>query len=344
MGIKIRELFLDKLRVAATCAVVLLHTVSGIRDITDMSMYPEAEKVFLVILDLVGWCVPVFLLISGYLFLNPEREAGFRTMITKHCRRIVLALFLFGVPYACLEQMAEEKAFRPDMVTGGFLRVLRGQSWSHMWYLYLILLLYLLTPLLRIVLRRLPIAAVYILETVLLLGSSMMPFVNQVLGTEKFWTFPGGGIYFFYYICGYLFAVNQGAEKRKGQFWPLLAVGVSMVMIVSRIAGFPVRMGYSYPLTILLALFLFAWGLTAEHSGSGKQKNTGFWENASALCFGIYLTHPVFLNIYYKLFRVTPLTFPLGISIPLFFAAAFIPAAVTAWILRKIVPLRKYVL
>ena len=80
---KEREVFLDKLRVAATCAVVLLHTVTGVMDHTDMEAYPLEKTVFLVLLDLVCWCVPVFLLISGYLFLNPGRKITMRNILLK---------------------------------------------------------------------------------------------------------------------------------------------------------------------------------------------------------------------------------------------------------------------
>lgn len=59
---KKREVFLDGLRVAATCAVVMLHTITGAMDITNMSEYPLEWKVFLAGLDLLCWCVPVFLI------------------------------------------------------------------------------------------------------------------------------------------------------------------------------------------------------------------------------------------------------------------------------------------
>ena len=145
---KERAVFLDKLRVAATCAVVLLHTVTGVMDHTDMGDYPVEKTVFLVLLDLICWCVPVFLMISGYLFLNPDRKITMGKMLCRYCRRIVSALFVFGVPYACLEQIATERCFRWHMIGNSFLMVLRGESWSHMWYLYRLLGLYLCMPLL----------------------------------------------------------------------------------------------------------------------------------------------------------------------------------------------------
>lgn len=125
---KEREAFLDKMRVAATCAVVLLHTVTGVMDTTDMGPYPAEQKVFLAAMDLICWCVPVFLMISGYLFLAPEKNIRFGDMLRKHCRRMMLALFLFGVPYACLEQMMTERCFRPGMAWEAVLMVLRGRA------------------------------------------------------------------------------------------------------------------------------------------------------------------------------------------------------------------------
>ena len=53
-----REAFLDRLR-------VMLHTATGVMDATDMSLYPEENRVFLTVMDLVCWCVPVFLVLSG---------------------------------------------------------------------------------------------------------------------------------------------------------------------------------------------------------------------------------------------------------------------------------------
>lgn len=366
----VRENFLDKLRVAATCAVVLLHTVTGVMDVADMSLFPVQKKAFLVVLDLVCWCVPVFLLISGYLFLNPGRSISFRTMAVKYCRRIVLALFLFGVPYACLEQIAAERSFRPKMIWDGFLMVLRGQSWSHMWYLYLIFLLYLLTPALCLILERLPRKAVYLLIAALFTGSSVLPFIKGIFGLEGLPTLPDGGIYFFYYICGYLFATGKGGDSQgkkaegavnvseketasggkrsRGRRTVCLTAAfvLALAMAAGRIAGFSFQMAYNYPFTAAMALLLFAGGAGTGKAGERKENSgkTAFWEKASSLSFGVYLIHPVFLNIYYKFLNVTLLSFSIWASLPLFFLASLLPAVLAAWALRQVPALRRYVL
>lgn len=347
-----RECFLDRLRVAATCAVVLLHTVTGVMDITDMSVYPLGKKVFLVILDLITWCVPLFVLISGYLFLNPKREISFQKMITKYCRRIVLALLLFGVPYACMELMMTQRSFRIGMIGEAFLMVCRGKTWSHMWYLYLILLLYLLTPMLKWLLARVPRAAVYTLLAFLVLGSSVMPFLKKLYGWEWMPVLPDGGIYFFYYICGYLFACgnvtfqiyNELQRRKMLRRAALICIIILFSgMVCSRLVGdYHVQMAYNYPFTVAISLLLM-W-LAREHEMRFRQRNAERFSVMSEVCFSIYLVHPIFLNILYKGFHISLLDFPIGISLPCVFAATLLLAVGTAWMLCRIPILKKYVL
>ena len=347
---KERQHFLDVLRVMATSAVVLLHTVTGVMDNADMSMYPLEQKIFLAVRDLACWCVPVFLLISGYLFLNPERELTFDRMVHKYCKRVLLALFLFGIPYALIEMAVTEGSLRWSMLRQSVVRVMRGESWSHMWYLYLIFFLYLLTPAIRWVLKHLSKAMVYGILAVLLVCSSILPFFRELSGLSSLWSLPGDSIYLFYYLCGYLFVCREKWEPKAFPMLIGLAVILATGMTISRAAGFSVQMAYNYPVTVLLSLCLFGAGLTKERNQEARvqeritQKNTVFWKSAAELCFAVYLIHPVFLNLAYKYFNVTPLSFFVGASLPLFFLGTLLLSAACAWILRKIPPLREYVL
>lgn len=341
--------FLDILRVTATCGVVLLHTVTGVMDNTDMGLYPLEQKIFLAVRDFVCWCVPVFIMISGYLFLNPKREFTFRQMVTIYCRRVLLALFVFGVPFAWIELAAMETPVSPKILWLGVVQVLRGETWSHMWYLYLILILYLLTPAIRWILKRLPKTALYVLLATLFVGSSILPFVGNIFNIPL-WTLPGDCIYLFYYLCGYLFVCR---EKRDNLSFPLfcgLAAILAAGMTVSRLAGFSMQMPYNYPFTVALSLCIFCAGLAGEQKLALRSQSSEilpknmFWEKASQLCFTIYLIHPLFLNIAYKFFHLTILSFFIGVSLPLFYLVTLTLSCASAWILYKIPVLRKYVL
>lgn len=373
-----RKQFLDVLRVLATCAVVLMHVLTGATDVTDASIVPEYRSLLLSVMDLVTWCVPIFLLISGYLFLNPERTLTYPVMIKKYCRRIALAILLFGVPYAASELVVAERTFRIRMIPEALKMTLMGHTWSHMWYLYLILFLYLITPLLKKVLRVLPVWGVGTVMAVIFLGSSVAPFLNKVLDVNSIPVLPDGGVYFLYYLCGYLFAVREvcvdkaescgtsgkGMEagldtepvrgKRTGNVWLIAAAVLIMGMILSRtLAGFSIQMAYNYPFTVLLAVLLFAAGW----NGSIKKHRIP-WQEAGALSFAVYLVHPVYVNLLYKFVKITPFTVleqcgvqsvAAGQTVLILLLAAFCLvvlalATATAWVLRKIPVLRKFVL
>lgn len=350
-----RKQFLDVLRVLATCAVVLMHVLTGATDVTDASIVPEYRSLLLSVMDLVTWCVPIFLLISGYLFLNPERTLTYPVMIKKYCRRIALAILLFGVPYAASELVVAERTFRIRMIPEALKMTLMGHTWSHMWYLYLILFLYLITPLLKKVLRVLPVWGVAAVMTVIFLGSSVAPFLNKVLDVNSIPVLPDGGVYFLYYLCGYFFAVREVCVDKGRNVWLTAAVAVlALGMILSRtLAGFSIQMAYNYPFTVLLAVLLFAAGW----NGSIKKHRIP-WQEAGALSFAVYLVHPVYVNLLYKFVKITPFTVleqcgvqsvVAGQAVLILLLAAFCLvvlalATATAWVLRKIPVLRKFVL
>jgi len=350
-----RKQFLDVLRVLATCAVVLMHVLTGATDVTDASIVPEYRSLLLSVMDLVTWCVPIFLLISGYLFLNPERTLTYPVMIKKYCRRIALAILLFGVPYAASELVVAERTFRIRMISEALKMTLMGHTWSHMWYLYLILFLYLITPLLKKVLRVLPVWGVVAMMAVIFLGSSVAPFLNKVLDVNSIPVLPDGGVYFLYYLCGYFFAVREVCVDKGRNVWLTAAVAVlALGMILSRtLAGFSIQMAYNYPFTVLLAVLLFAAGW----NGSIKKHRIP-WQEAGALSFAVYLVHPVYVNLLYKFVKITPFTVleqcgvqsvAAGQTVLILLLAAFCLvvlalATATAWVLRKIPVLRKFVL
>ena len=364
-----RKQFLDALRVLATCAVVLMHVLTGATDVTDASRMPEYRGLLLAVMDLVTWCVPVFLLISGYLFLNPERELTYPVMLKKYCRRIALAILLFGVPYAGSELVVMERTFRAGMIPEAVKMALTGNTWAHMWYLYLILFLYLITPLLKKVLQVLPGWCIVVVMSVIFLGSSLAPFLNKVsgstgIGSISIPVLPDSGVYFFYYLCGYLFVRKEvsvdragnrteiSAEKDPvGNVWLVAAAVLAFGMVLSRtLYGFSVQMAYNYPFTVLLAVLIFA--------AAQNKKYRIPWQEAGALSFAVYLVHPVYVNLFYKFVKFTPFTLlercgvesiALGhalliVFLLVFFLLVLALATATAWVLRKIPVLRKYVL
>lgn len=350
-----RQVFLDVLRVTATIAVVMMHTVSGVLyGYFDMNGYERRIKAFRAIIDATSWSVPIFLIVSGYLLLNPKKRITWKDTFLKYCRRIILVLILFGIPYAVLELVGYLHTFEWWMIPRGIKNTAMGRSWSHMWYCYLILILYLVTPLLKWILQKVPKAAVYAVMAILALGVSILPYIEVLFVWPRFLAIPDQGIYLFYFLCGYLWSVTEHRpNKKEGIACLSLFFVILLLEMGSRfVEGYELDMAYGYPPTLLAALLLFHACWTFQKLAAQRSKaeagTSAFLLKVVAfmnpLCFGIYLIHPAFLNLFYKILKISIMNFRFYWGTPLFFCIAFFGAAFSTWVLRLIPPMRKYVL
>ena len=92
-----RLLYADVLRIFAAIAVIILHTSSFDWYSTPVSSYEW--KIFNVYDSATRWCVPVFLMLSGMLFLNVEKPMPTSRIYLKYIPRILSALVFWGVFY-----------------------------------------------------------------------------------------------------------------------------------------------------------------------------------------------------------------------------------------------------
>lgn len=94
--------YINSLRLLATLSVIWLHASAGLLDAREITC--GNAKFWL---SCHKYCmqfgVPVFVMISGALFLNPAKEIGFPLLLRKYVKRIALALLIFGLPMCVVE-------------------------------------------------------------------------------------------------------------------------------------------------------------------------------------------------------------------------------------------------
>lgn len=136
---KDRILYLDVMRVAACLAVIALHIAAS--GFSDAAVGSYRWNVNNIIDSVVRCAVPLFVMISGTMFLDPNREIKLKTLYRKYVLRIAVAFIFWSGLYAAVErfQGVRLRTVVYDFVTGG----------SHLWFLYMIAGLYIVTPLLR---------------------------------------------------------------------------------------------------------------------------------------------------------------------------------------------------
>lgn len=324
--------YLDILRWLAISVVVMLHVVSGIVDTIPEQMTAEQQNIYEMIKNMMTVGVPIFLMISGSLFLNSQKEIGIVKILKRYILRILFALFLFGVPYAIMELIMQERSFSPAMVIRGFFLTLSGNTWASMWYLYELVGIYLLTPFIKLVVNY---GGKRFVEYGLILGflfSSLFPFIEQIFGVHIGFVYQVSGIYLFYYVFGH-YLHQYGTFNWR---WCIcLFVIFECIIVLNRVMGFGMEIQYNSPIIVVTSALLFLIFKNLEKGNTFLSANRN-------VCFGIYLVHPFFLNVFYKLFHITPLKFGYG-GIFIFWIIVFGLSLVTSTIMQKIPMLRKYV-
>ena len=146
-----RVAYADLLRSFATLAVMVLHLAGS--QLGSVSVGSPDWDVFNLYDGLVRWCVPVFVMLSGMFLLDPKRSLPLPKLLFHNALRIFIALLFWGGIYALAELWEAGKPFSWDSVQSALLGVLRGNTHYHLWFLFMILGLYLITPVLRAFVR-----------------------------------------------------------------------------------------------------------------------------------------------------------------------------------------------
>ena len=139
------EYWIDLARAVCALGVITIHVFAGF----DLAAVPPVRLALWQTIQIVlgRFAVPAFLLITGYLTLDPARPMGL-DKVRAHVLRLLGLLGTFGFAFCLIETFAAE-GFSISSAIGSVYALLCGNSWDHMWYLYVLLGLWLLMPLWR---------------------------------------------------------------------------------------------------------------------------------------------------------------------------------------------------
>ena len=174
----------------ATIAVVFLHTNSTLTEHQELFQQTGSQYNFFLCSHLVlHWAVPVFLMITGALLLKKEKVITYGICIKKYCKRILLALFIFGVPFSMIELFMSRRTVTWTMPLQSWMNVITGNSFSHLWYLYALIGLYLVLPFFKAALDDMSEVQLQIFLLILFIFAFCLP-CFKMIGAEIAFTVP----------------------------------------------------------------------------------------------------------------------------------------------------------
>lgn len=278
-----RYFYLDLLRIIATFGVIFIH----------LSMDTNYWYIALVYDGLVRWSVPVFVMISGALFLNPRKELSISTVLNKYIKRLFLS-YLFWYLFYCLFR------FTRDCIASNSLELsyLSFTPHFHLWFLPMLMCVYLLIPILRIIACEKDLLRYALILWVVCLAFNFVmirsvPQISSLFQMNQVIGYAG------YFLLGYYLAYNSWTRRQHFVIYLFGVLGVVIIISGSIFLHFykgalPTRFLYNVTLHVALmasALFLFIKQIAPRL----EKQLYGFVHYVRKNLFGIYLVHLIWI-------------------------------------------------
>lgn len=332
-----RNLWIDALRFLACLAVVCLHVAAPLLAPPIYRMAPAAWWTANVIVSLVAWCVPVFVLISGAVNLgNPRNVQAFAFLARR--KAFFLRVAFWTAFYLLLRFVSEPATTLSTLLNS----TIQGTPFYHLWFLYMLAGLYLATPLLcrltATASRRTRIlAATAILATASLCAGLRDLFQPAWQHTALTLFLPFLG----YYLLGYEIANLRVTRfdrlaARLGTVVTLVLIALVARGLINSAQGqlmMSWHQGSFGPMVIALSLGVF---MTARGIAPERLRRTAALAPPS---FGVYVLHPLFIPVVAGI--VDPLNLAPTLAIPLIALAVFAWSLITVLALLRIPYLRR---
>lgn len=281
-----RNISLDILRIIACSGVITIHTAGSVA----YHGWAEPGSLHWIMSEtldaLSRWTVPVFAMLTGFIFLNPEKPLPLSKLYGKYIARIAIALVVWSIFYA----LTLHKEYYPFGIQEG-----------HFWYLGMCIGLYMALPIMRIIAAN---------EKVLRYFCWVWLACKVYFFVGNFVTLPFDISYLIFtdYVGYSLWAYYLYTLPRTKNLTISMAL-VAIVGVVSTVIAYLVSKNpqtcwgaYASPSVIATAQgIFFLFSHYEAHIGERMRKGVQF---CSECTFGIYLIHMwLLIQMFFRIHR-----------------------------------------
>lgn len=299
--------YLDSLRALATFAVVVIHVASN-----NWYGFVGAPDwlAFTVYAGLCKFCVPVFFMISGVLFLNPKRSYCLKRLYLHNIGRLILFLLAWSFVYLVFHVMEAGEGITFSTLLDCAKSILKGDTQTHFWFVYALIGIYMVAPIIKVFTdnaqRRL---VEYFLILWLLIQSvfdavSQVPLIAPVFHNVDKMLIQVTTSYLGFFVLGrYLDEYEMSLRMRRliygfGALGVIVSIGLTMCLSIRLGAPDASCFGYFFPGIVLYsaAVFVFLKQWDGRRREDEKRPILQKMVNAaSRYSLGVYGIHMLFV-------------------------------------------------
>ena len=336
----------DVLRIIAAFAVVMLHVASQRFETSFPSGEWEVRNVYD---SFVRWCVPIFVMISGALFLNHGRKISVGRLYKKNILHLIFIFLVWSFIYAIY--LAIVKC--DYSISHILLRIIEGPV--HFWFLKILIGLYVTIPILRMITQNKQSEEYFLI--VALITAFVLPMIFTFIGlyNESYKSFAllhynAYGIriasgYVGYFVLGhYLYTYRlSGIVKRFVYIMGLFSV-LSVIFLTH---WYSHRINESSELFYgnlnIFTLFESLSVYLAIIDFKLPTKYNSLVYRLSSLSLGVYLSHFLVIMLFNNLFGIDSGSFNPLFFIPCYSLIVFVLSCLIVSLIMKIPILKKLV-
>ena len=333
------------IRAIACIAVIILHTVYSAVLLFGNENTLQTNIISMSVVNCMMWAVPCFLMVTGALLLSPEKKISYRKLFGKYILRVFTALIIFGMIFRIFDIIMDKEPINILSFLKGLYEIFTGTGWSHIWYLYLLIGLYLLLPFYKKIVEYSGEKEIKYLLAVYIIFLSILP-VLEIWGIHCGFYIHVSTIYPFYLFGGYVIYKHVWCPG-KGISLILLAVGTFVIIACNAvrwqydIPAMEILWGYSSFFVIMQAIGVFA--LLKSVHGSGIPFMNRLLMELDKCSFGIYLIHMIFVRLILRYMGINPYKNGGIIAFVLLILGILLISFILTWILKKIPFLKRIV-
>lgn len=335
-----RDLNIDFMRIVAAFAVVWLHVSAPV-----VAGNPDVQSYAWWIGNIADsfsrWCVPLFVMVSGALLLSRKPDLIPFKFYGRAFKRVLPPIMFWTFVYLFIQYYTNKIDAKAAVNM-----IISGHPYYHLWYLYMLLGLYLVTPFIRYIIAA---STPQIVHSMVVVGFmwAAIQFIASKFGQPGSSTFLGMfPMYVGYFVAGYYLRIKP---LKLSQKWLLIiavfcgsmvSIGVGLLLPVLGSKSWETMYSYHNPLVIMMSLCIFQFLLNVKLPEDKKGMTLHVVHHLSPLVLGIYLIHPLWISIFKKVgingSFITPL-----LGIPFISLLVFVLSSIPVVFLKRI-PYLKY--
>lgn len=348
-----RILYPDILRTIAVFAVIMIHFCAY--GFCNYDVYSLDWQIINAYESWIRWAVPVFVMVSGMFFLDPQKEITLSKLYRKNILRLVVAVLFWGFLYQVAnvaKRIALENANPNVAVVDAVKEFVLGPTWYHLWFLYMIIGLYMLTPFIRIFTKNAEVKHYRYLFVLFITFGSVLPLIQDLLlfadkSLKFYFSLKALLGYSCYFILGYFFSKYETSKRQRNIVYVTALASVFFQFIGTTFISCKYGQGntifyenFSPNIVVqTVAVFLFVKRTCTKIVFSNR--STRLIGLLGKYSFGMYLVHDFFNGIFYRI-GFSTMEIPTILSIPLRTVLTFILSFFVVCVLARIPVIKKY--